>query len=279
MPDTREPAYDWTKLDIEGIRSFIQRAEVRLGTMHRIGGSFVGGAGLLLLLPFMFRDYLTRYISTAIEVIHDNPNNALEVMWIGSFIISLSLVFSIWLLLRDLIQFFFVPHNTEESSETVNTFYPRLGLSALSYPIAASDKETKDIITAATFNRELIKFVVPHSPHYKKFYRRVLQNYPKIIPSSPREAYNPNNEADELNEYLTACGISGLGDRSIVAEVARIEASLIRHNIGLRGIVLNYAKALILLIWTTLLLALGSAFLDVANKDSPAQFLTSHGQN
>jgi hypothetical protein len=37
-------------------RSYLQRAEVRLSTMHRIASAFLGGAGLTILFPFLFRD-------------------------------------------------------------------------------------------------------------------------------------------------------------------------------------------------------------------------------
>jgi hypothetical protein len=45
----------------EGIlRTYLQRAEVRLSTMHRIAGAFLGGAGLLLLLPAFLREALVQ---------------------------------------------------------------------------------------------------------------------------------------------------------------------------------------------------------------------------
>src|SRR5690606_38026930 len=38
------------------MRSYLQRAEVRLSTLHRIGVAFISGAGLLFLLPVFFKE-------------------------------------------------------------------------------------------------------------------------------------------------------------------------------------------------------------------------------
>lgn len=38
------------------LRAYLQRAKAKLSTMHRIAGAFLGGAGLLLLLPTSLRD-------------------------------------------------------------------------------------------------------------------------------------------------------------------------------------------------------------------------------
>ncbi len=58
-----ETRMQWDQLDREGLRAFIQRAETRLGTMHRVGGGFISGAGLLILMPFIFRDSGSKYFS------------------------------------------------------------------------------------------------------------------------------------------------------------------------------------------------------------------------
>ncbi len=38
------------------MRAYLGRAEVRLSTLHRIATAFIGGAGLLLLIPVFIKD-------------------------------------------------------------------------------------------------------------------------------------------------------------------------------------------------------------------------------
>ena len=52
--------------------------------------------------------------------------------------------------------------------------------------------------------------------------------------------------------FNAALGLAGVKDRDLVAEVAKSEASLVRHSIGLRRLVLRYVKALLMFIVTAL---------------------------
>lgn len=53
MDSTNEP----TDADIRvAQRQFLARLEARLSTLHRVIGAFVGGAGLLVLVPIFFKD-------------------------------------------------------------------------------------------------------------------------------------------------------------------------------------------------------------------------------
>jgi hypothetical protein len=44
------------------MRSYLQRGEVRLSTMHRVVTAFVSGAALMLLIPVFFKDIISSLI-------------------------------------------------------------------------------------------------------------------------------------------------------------------------------------------------------------------------
>jgi len=53
--NTRDAA-PLSEAERNAMRSYLQRAEVRLSTLHRIATAFIGGAGLLVLLPVFFKE-------------------------------------------------------------------------------------------------------------------------------------------------------------------------------------------------------------------------------
>jgi hypothetical protein len=58
--------------------------------------------------------------------------------------------------------------------------------------------------------------------------------------------------ADDINRFNAALGLAGMRDRSLIDEVAKSEASLVRHALGLRRLLLRYMKALLMFIATAL---------------------------
>src|SRR5687768_5024416 len=53
---TLEGQPEYTEAERNAMRSYIQRSEVRLSTLHRVATAFISGAGLLLLIPVFFKD-------------------------------------------------------------------------------------------------------------------------------------------------------------------------------------------------------------------------------
>jgi hypothetical protein len=244
------------QLELDNIRSFIQRGEVRLSTMHRVAGSFVSGAGLVVLLPFLLKDATAAMIEFAAKALGSTGVSwqSLTSTWIVAFCVALYLTFlSLYFLLRDLIRFYFVPH-----AENQRLLFPRYAISALSYPAPMSDY-TKQQILLALYSSKIYKFGMHRNDRSIKFYELADRDYDFIKPKS-REEYErlrSPGEDDDSNErhlYNVACGISGISERTLIEEAARLEASLVRHNTGLRGIVIRYAKALILTLWTAALI-------------------------
>lgn len=57
---------------------FLARAEVRLSTQQRIAGAFLSGAGLLILLPVLFKEAAIRIFVSLIGMWeYDAPDHAL----------------------------------------------------------------------------------------------------------------------------------------------------------------------------------------------------------
>ncbi len=52
------------------MRAFLQRSEVRLSTVHRVGQALLGGSALVLLLPLFLRDGFPK-LTTLLIAAHD----------------------------------------------------------------------------------------------------------------------------------------------------------------------------------------------------------------
>jgi hypothetical protein len=174
--------------------------------------------------------------------------------WILAFGVALYLTFlSLYFLLRDLIRFYFVPHTENQS-----LLFPRYAISALSYP-APTDDHTKRQIMIALYSSRIYKFGMHRNERSIQFYELADRDYDFIKPKTREEferLTSPGEEegSNERHLYNVACGIAGISERTLIEEAARLEASLVRHNAGLRGIVIRYAKALILTLWTAALI-------------------------
>lgn len=249
-------------LSDEALRSFVQRGEVRLSTMHRIGAAFISGAGLLVLFPILLKDNTINFLSILFGGLRDLKAVPIESnLWGIGLLCSLYLpLYSLYVLYRDLIKFYFTPNTTEEIG---NTVYPRFSLAALSFPGPWTDV-TKQEVLARTYSEQMIRFATRILPLRGTYYRKIQSFYPGIIPEKRRDFihYGPSRPADSSADfYSIACGIAGLEDRELALEAARLEVSLVRHNIALRNLVLRYSKALIALIWTAVILFLAGGII------------------
>src|SRR5262245_43941875 len=53
----------FTDQERNAMRAYLQRCEVRTSTIHRVLTAFVGGAGLMLLIPIFFKEVIDGIIS------------------------------------------------------------------------------------------------------------------------------------------------------------------------------------------------------------------------
>jgi hypothetical protein len=232
------------------MRAFLQRAEVRLSTMHRVASAFISGAGLLILFPFLINSALP-------QVLKDSFNNSVKsadeiLLLISIFFTILIPLLAIFYLLKDLVLFYFTGHIPGFNDDN---FTPRYALTALSLPNEESNKTIKDRIKDLQEKDDIINFVVPQSKKYENYFKKILKKYSKkVIPESRQGDFsNGNGEENPFSRkdyFLVALGLAGFEDRDLIHSVAKMEASLVRHSLFLRRLVLRYMKALILVICT-----------------------------
>jgi hypothetical protein len=248
-PDEAEEApaeQQFSQDERQAMRAYLQRAEVRLSTMHRIAGAFLGGAGLLFLLPVFFRDY-PRDLAGAfsMELFPGRGHWVAALSMSALLLVSLALpVYSLYLLMKDIVLFYFIGHSPGFSDDH---FYPRFALTAIAFPPDESPRIKHDILENER-SLDLVTFAVPFSPHVQTFDFDKWRQLGRSLLSPSRTV--DEGASDRHKRFMVAVGQAGLIDRDLVGEVAKMEVSLVRHNVHLRRLVLRYAKALLLMIWT-----------------------------
>ena len=231
----------------QAMRAFLQRAEVRLSTMHRVAGAFLSGAGLLFLLPVLFRDY-PRELALAIL------SSFARMGWLGlaATLLLLSLVagtigvslYSLYLLVKDIVLFYFIGQCPGFAEDL---FYPRFALTAIAFSPDESLR-IKDQIIQEQRQADLMSFALPRSAEALDINIGAWDKLGSSIYSPSRPLQDGDSELHR--HFRLLLGQAGLVDRDLVSEVARMEVSVVRHNVHLRRLVLRYAKSLLLMIWT-----------------------------
>jgi hypothetical protein len=233
------------------MRAFLQRAETRLSTHQRIAGVFLNGAGLLVLLPVVARDTIQGVLLFAIGA-GWNYRVFLIIPWLVSLAVPL---WAFLLLLRNLVEFYFAPRFLIRDPIGVTRFslaglsfsYDE-GVEAKSRVIAMQHTRDgyTDFVLGGEHSREGIRQTFDQSKSGKVTYPMRLELHDQL---SRGDRDVKVNDAELL---MTAFSMAGSMDSTLAEEVARLEASVVRHVLKLRQLVLRYSKALILFVWTTL---------------------------
>lgn len=254
------------------MRAYLQRAEVRLSTMHRIGASFISGAGLLLVFSMFFKDSFRVIFNFTIIVATNIINGDVSFNFIFLIISIIPFVMTIviplmalYLLLRDITIFYFSPYVPGEQSRK---FYPRFSLAALLFSPDES-KSVKDEVYAHEYDpgKGLYHFILPYYHKSLKYYEKIYEENKDVIVPSSRRALVQYAERDNFNKINTAIGLAGGLDRNLSAEVAKMEVSQVRHALRLRRLVLRYIKALIVCIVTALFSYLMISVIEMWNLE------------
>jgi pyrimidine deaminase RibD-like protein len=258
------------------LRAFLQRGEVRLSTMHRVAGAFLSGAGLLFLLPVFFRDY-PKDLVTLVARGFEGPSGGVDssmVAMSSSIVATICLlvlligilavpIYSMYVLIRDIVLFYFIGHCPGFSDDV---FYPRFALTAIAFSPDESQTAKETIISKQQEN-DLLSFALRRS--------QAAENCEPVWASLGPALYSPTrpkreDESDLHKRFRIKQVQAGLVDRDLVSEAARMEVSLIRHNVHLRRLVLRYAKALLLVIWTLIIMFTGVMLLAAFGEILPA---------
>ncbi len=203
------------------MRAYLQRAEVRLGTMQRVAGLLLNGAGLMILLSMLAgnkivektSDFLCK-VDTNLTILYSilyslfKEDISLNIHYLFLFIpvmICLWLPFRfLYVLLEELFKFYFAEK--------------------------LSDKATD-------YNSSASNFVLPAS----------------VLP---------------LVQTQTDRNTSGR--HSLITEVAITESLLARHTVGLRRLLFKYVNALLVMLWTTLVLFMTVALFELMSLQAQA---------
>jgi hypothetical protein len=254
-----EELYELKEEERAAMRAYLQRAEVRLSTMHRVAGIFLNGAGLLFLFPVFFRDAFVKIINNIFAF-----NSRIGIIT-SLFMLLISLGVPLWalyLLIKDMVTFYFTAYHAGLREKF---FHPRFILSGISFSEDES-KYVKESVIASQQTEDMLSFIIPPDVRDKKGYKSVLAATGGQIIPQKRRKYIPKDD-DVLNEnvslFNTALGLAGVVDRTMIQEVAKMEMSLVRHAINLRHLVLRYSKALLLFLLTTVVFIIGAELMKI----------------
>jgi hypothetical protein len=259
--------------DRAALRAFIQRGEARLSTIHRVAGAFVSGAGLLTFMPAVLRDPVRSAIGYGVNyaanlwnayVLTDHVETGVHVFalfstaWIAAALISIFVpVSALFYLLKDIIKFYFVEHSfdSERNGQTPSTrlkFLPRFSISAIAYPI---DEPWSEDVKQNVYRWS--KFFVGYSPKSDEYYENLYIRDPGIVPTHRREFSGRSSPVTIVTRKVVkhvnvALGLAALTDNTLLEEASRIEASLTRHILRIRTLILRYTKAVMVVGWTAI---------------------------
>ncbi|MBC9783473.1 hypothetical protein H1S01_02970 [Heliobacterium chlorum] len=261
------------------MRAYLQRAETRLSTLHRVGGGFLSGSGLLIFFPVFTRDTFLELLNIVV-----NGGNYSYYVLILSVIITFGLqLYALYLLFMDITKFYFTAHQPGHNDDK---FHPRFTLSGIALSPDELLDNKKSVLMCQLSRNKIINFILPFNEEDKNYFASKLKNIPGIIPETRRingdnkgnsliteemkqslinDSYEDNYE-HQIDLFHVAFGICGVSDRKLIEEVAKMEASLVRHIFYLRTIILRYVKAFIMSIWTSISLSLVVELYDKCPK-------------
>jgi hypothetical protein len=251
------------------MRAYLQRCEVRLSTLHRIATAFIGGAGLLLLIPVFFKDAFDSLLSVMLTTIGNHfpvQGNAgiliTAIMYLCLlYPLFLSLIiplYGVYLLLKDIIHFYFTIYTPGFPENLLN---PTFALTGVMFSTDESPAGQREVMRYQ-YNATQLGFMIPFSQERKELYfdSIIANTNADIIPSSRRvdvlqqmDVLPENFDAANVNRFNAALGIARSIDRTLAQEVAVTEMSLVRHVLYLRRLMLRYVMTLLMFIWTTVI--------------------------
>lgn len=250
-----------TEPERNAIRAYLQRSEVRMSTLHRIATAFIGGAGLLILIPIFFKDAIDGIIEQVLRNTTAPTPLTITLMALLGFNLIVSLwipIYSLYLLLKDIIKFYFSLYapNFDEGLA-----HPTFSMNAIAFPIDESPNVKREVMRFQ-YNDHHINYMIPFSESMQKAYFDDFDKQTEglILPHTrswetlqAQGILDPSTPKETVTRFNVAFGITRSTDRTLIEEVAMTEMLMVRNVMYLRRLVLRYAKALLMFIWTTLI--------------------------
>lgn len=292
MTTATDPPRPLTDGERNALRAWLQRSEVRLSTLHRIGLAFISGAGLLLLVPVFFKDALHDVVAV---MLREFGNFYPALGETGGIIVSIALyllilypfflslltpIYAVYLVLMDVVHFYFTIYMPGSSNTLLN---PTLPLSGLTF-WADEAPDIKRAILHYQYQPNRMNFMLPFSEGKRGLYfDKMIENTKGfIIPKTRtldklREMSAIPTEANEVDiqRFNAAMGLARSLDRTLIEDVATTEMSLVRHVLYLRRLILRYVKTLLVFVWTIVVVFFMLPFLEAENL--PTMLILSVG--
>lgn len=278
-PINTDEAAAFTETERNAMRAYLQRTEVRQSTLHRIGTAFISGAGLLLLIPIFFKDAITALVDVLIQQSDvllpagGTPSQIVSGVLLYALIgypllLSLGIpVYALLLLLKDIVHFYFTLY---APGFAATLHHPTFSMSAIAFSSDESARVKKEVMRQQYADPERMKYMIPFSDAKReKYFDHLIENtHGEIIPASRRleqlQALDVLPEGCDLQtvqRFDVAMGIARALDRTLVEEVAYAEMAQVRNILYLRRLLLRYMKALLMFIWTMMVVFMMLPFL------------------
>ncbi len=239
MTTGASPSGGWTADERAAARAFLQRCEVRLGTIHRVATALLSGAGLMVLLPAIARDAIT----SVLRALVDSDPTAAHYLLSAATVTVLGLpLLAFVLLLRDLTSFYFHGQHLIGPLGS-QVFTPRFTLTGLRLPADELSPAAREDLLAARRSPGTIELLVPAKDDVRAQIDRQLDAYGGL---GRDPADGDAGRASGLFALVAA------RDRDLAEEVAKVEHGMARHLLRVQVIVLRYVKALLLFLVTTI---------------------------
>ncbi len=228
----------WTADERAAARAFLQRAEVRLSTIHRVVTALLSGAGLMVLLPAIARDAVTSVLRALVAA---DPNTERYLLAAATATVLALPLIAFVLLLRDITGFYF--HGQHFDTPNGQIFTPRFTLTGLRLPADELSDLSHEQLNAARATPDAVELLVPGKDDARTRIDRQLDAYGGL---------GRNEHGGDAGRAEALFSLVATRERHLAAEVAKVEHGLARHLLRVQVIVLRYVKALLLFLVTTL---------------------------
>jgi hypothetical protein len=204
----------------------------------------------MVLLPAVERDSVVSVLRTLVDGGRDGAGTLL----LAATSVSLVVPFvALWLVLRDLTQFYFHANHIEHGDGS--TFAPRFTLTGLRMPSDELGPAATAALEAERADPRAVHVLVPSNEAARAGIDRRVRAYGGLGSQGP---ITDQGRAEALLELAAS------RSRTLLDEVAKVEYGMARHVLRTQMIVLRYVKALLALLTTAL--AVFAAAAVVADK-------------
>lgn len=251
------PTDRMTAEDRAAIRSYLQRAETRLSTLHRVASALLSGAGLMVLLPAIQRDTVV----IVMRALLTGPGSTVDALLAAAVLMSVLVpLVALALLLQDLTSFYFHANHLGAPGRP-GEFAPRFTLTGLQLPADDLSMAAHAAVERARRHPASMELLVPNNDTSRERLDERIDVY----------GLGPTGDATDGSRADALFALTASRARSLAEEVAKVEYGVVRHVLGIQNIVLRYAKALLALLVTILSAYAAAAVVESGPLDAGAR--------